>query len=52
MTLSEIIAAFEAAPRMGAEKDEPEGVRYVQISETLLIEIISTLRVLDWIYCK
>jgi LPS O-antigen subunit length determinant protein (WzzB/FepE family) len=38
--LQEICKALSAAERLGAEKDEPEGSRYVQISETLLTSLL------------
>lgn len=31
------------APRVGAEKDEPEGSRYIQLSETLVNLMIAEL---------
>lgn len=31
---------FLTAPRLGNDKDEPEGVRYIQISETLANDIV------------
>ena len=39
-TLDQIIKMLKEATRMGAEKDEPEGARYIQISETLVNELI------------
>jgi hypothetical protein len=30
-----VVAALRTAPRIGAEKDQPEGARYIQISDTL-----------------
>jgi len=41
---NEILNVFENAERLGAEKDEPEGTRYIQISETLVNQFISRLR--------
>ena len=38
-----IINGLENMPRLGAEVDEPEGSRYVQISETLVKQIQSDL---------
>ncbi len=35
MELCDILALFEMAPRLGAEEDDPEGTRYIQISDTL-----------------
>jgi hypothetical protein len=40
---SEIISALKRAPRMGAEKDRPEGARYIQMSDTLAKEIADKL---------
>ena len=28
--------SFESAPRLGEKKDKPEGVRYIQMSDTLV----------------
>jgi len=39
MKLSDIIKIFQTAQRIGRDKDFPEGVRYIQISDTLAIEI-------------
>jgi len=44
MDLKDVIDAFNQAYRMGTEKDIPEGSRYIQISETLLNEIIEALK--------
>lgn len=33
--INELIDLFENAPRMGNERDEPEGACYIQISDTL-----------------
>jgi hypothetical protein len=41
---AQMAAELEAAPRMGAERDEPEGARYVMVSDTLLRQIAETLR--------
>jgi len=35
---------LEKAERIGADVDEPEGARYVQISDTLLREIVANIR--------
>jgi hypothetical protein len=37
--LFELAKALRDADRMGAEKDEPEGTRYIQISDTLARQI-------------
>jgi hypothetical protein len=39
-----IADALNNAPRDGAETDEPEGARYITISETYLGHLVSTLR--------
>ena len=44
MPLEEVIDALERAPRQGAAADEPEGSRYVVISETALNKIVNELR--------
>jgi hypothetical protein len=43
-TIADIILILENALRMGAEIDDPEGVRYIQLSDTLAQKIISTLK--------
>jgi hypothetical protein len=43
LLLRQIARELEAAPRMGAEKDDPEGVRFVQMSDTVANEIARTL---------
>jgi hypothetical protein len=42
--ITEVIDALERTPRQGDKVDEPEGARYVVISETALIRIIRELR--------
>jgi|WetSurMetagenome_2_1015567.scaffolds.fasta_scaffold154388_3 hypothetical protein len=44
MTIKDIILILESADRQGSEKDEPEGTRYVQVSDTLLQKIIDVLK--------
>ena len=44
MRITEVIDALERAPRQGDAADEPEGARYVVISETALNRIIRELR--------
>ena len=44
MTPLEIADAMDKAERMGASKDEPEGVRYIIISDTLAKQWASILR--------
>lgn len=41
----EVIEILKNAPRIGAERDVPEGVRYVQISETLMAVLIAKLEI-------
>jgi len=42
--LPELIDSLERSPRQGAAVDDPEGARYVVISETALNMIIKELR--------
>lgn len=42
--VQELIDLFETAPRSGASKDEPEGVRYIQISDTLARDLLQRLK--------
>lgn len=44
MNISDIITRLETADRLGADIDEPEGCRYIQISETLINQIIEALQ--------
>jgi hypothetical protein len=44
MGITEVIDALERAPRQGGTADEPEGARYVVISETALSRIVQELR--------
>ena len=44
MTVAEIADAMERAPRQGAEKDQPEGSRYVVFSDTALNAMARELR--------
>ena len=44
MGLQDVIRGLEQADRIGAERDIPEGSRYIRISETLLNEIIEALK--------
>ena len=50
MSIADVINALERAPRQGAAMDEPEGARYVVISETALKQMIRELRIgsADW----
>ena len=36
---------LEKAPRMGTDEDEPEGSRYIQMSDTLAREIANGIRI-------
>jgi hypothetical protein len=47
MGITEIIDALERAPRQGATVDDPEGARYVVISETALNKIVRELRLVE-----
>lgn len=42
--LEHIIVVLETATRQGIDKDEPEGARYIQISDTLAKEMVEALR--------
>lgn len=42
--LLELAQALDDARRMGGERDVPEGVRYIQISDTLARQIAARLR--------
>lgn len=42
--LIQLAAGFELADRLGAETDEPEGTRYIQISDTQAREIAELLK--------
>lgn len=44
MALREVCAIFDQADRDGANEDTPEGVRYIQISDTLANRISSKLK--------
>jgi hypothetical protein len=41
--LGEMVKAFRSAERQGAPADQPEGSRYVLVSETLADAIVSNL---------
>lgn len=41
--LSELILILAEAPRMGSVFDEPEGSRYISISDTLALELYQNL---------
>ena len=42
--LLELADMFEAKPRLGASRDMPEGVRYIQFSSTLAGQLAIKLR--------
>ncbi|HZT32782.1 MAG TPA: hypothetical protein VFA33_23040 [Bryobacteraceae bacterium] len=44
MSIRDVIDALERAPRQGAAADNPEGARYVAISENALNQLIRELR--------
>ena len=44
MDIAEIIEKLESAPRSGADVDEPEGVRYILISDTCVKEMVKCLK--------
>jgi hypothetical protein len=44
VSVVDVIDALERAPRQGAAVDDPEGARYVVISETALNQILRELR--------
>ncbi len=48
MDLTEIIKTLRIADRIGAEKDVPEGTRYIQLSDTLANEIADDLERIQW----
>jgi hypothetical protein len=43
MELKDVIHILKTGERQGAETDEPEGARYIVISETLVDEMIGAL---------
>ena len=43
MTPENIVEILKKAPRMGNSKDEPEGSRYIKISDTLANQMVDTL---------
>ena len=43
-TIRRAITVLRDAPRQGADRDEPEGSRYIQISDTLANELADQLR--------
>ena len=45
--LKSLIELFENAPRLGALADDPEGSRYIQISDTLVGELLQELKAIQ-----
>ncbi len=45
--MAQLADELDAAPRMGAINDDPEGTRYIQISDTLVGGIVKGLRVMS-----
>jgi hypothetical protein len=43
-SIGDVIGVLEQATRQGTEKDEPEGSRYITLSDTLVQEMIMALR--------
>ena len=43
-SIQEVVRVLEEAERLGEDVDEPEGSRYIQISETLVNEMLAVLR--------
>ncbi len=43
--LEKVLEVLENAPRRGAETDEPEGARYIQISDTLANELSASVKI-------
>jgi len=42
--LLDLAKTIEDAPRLGSDIDNPEGSRYIQISDTLACQWVSTIR--------
>jgi hypothetical protein len=47
MNINDITEILKTTPRMGAEKDEPEGTRFIKISDSLANKIVRELE--SWI---
>ena len=41
--IKDVLGVLRTATRIGADTDDPEGVRYIQISETLATELANRL---------
>lgn len=55
LALESIYLILHEAPRIGADKDEPEGARYIQISDTLANKMLKTIEAYvdqGWEYLK
>jgi len=44
MNINDVIECLKGAPRIGRETDDPEGSRYIQISDTLAQHLIVALQ--------
>ena len=44
LTKRDVAAILSATPRQGADTDEPEGARYIQLSETLVNQMVEALK--------
>ena len=47
MKLTDVAAVLRDAPRVGADKDEPEGTRSIEISDTLANQMAASLEEAD-----
>ena len=52
LTLPEIIQMLNSMERIGAETDDPEGSRYILITDTLTYHIVASLAVIHSEYLK
>lgn len=50
MTLHDVLKILIEAERLGASTDEPEGTRFIQISDTLAKKMIDVIQDGIWIY--
>lgn len=50
-TFTEVLGLIEDLPREGADVDDPEGSRFVTISDTLLKQIVSRLETTYEVAC-
>jgi hypothetical protein len=44
MDIDDVITILETAERQGSEADRPQGSRYIQLSETLVEQMLYALR--------